>query len=396
MLHRTPATLGLIILTVIAALVLPTFAGGLDQFYYDDNDWVTEQLTPNDYAVIAGEDDGLVLAARADGGLDLITTYTHLPVLVYELSSAEYVALAQAGWVQPDPLGICAGAFAAARADGGLEYWKFYFDPTGPGIGSWTMEVISPDTYVAFANVNFWGPFLAIRDDGSLEYFDIGGFSEMIRVTLGPGPYLAAATGGGGEIFASRADGGVDRFVINVGPTWNENELVETIGSDMFTSMSMTYLYSRGPICAKEGGGLYRIDRPEGGDNLELIFLNSHEYTALYPQEWGDHAGIRADGTLEVFDEYGETFEVVGTGKYKAVAEGVAAQVPDPEYWPGDRNKDLVVDITDLNMILIAWGKTVQEYPIVVPDADYDGNGVINMIDLNAVLIDWGKTGYAQ
>ncbi len=53
------------------------------------------------------------------------------------------------------------------------------------------------------------------------------------------------------------------------------------------------------------------------------------------------------------------------------------------------------MDIIDLNLVLIAYGKTTEEDPIAVPAADVDGNGLIDIIDLNAVLIDWGKTGYA-
>ncbi len=48
-----------------------------------------------------------------------------------------------------------------------------------------------------------------------------------------------------------------------------------------------------------------------------------------------------------------------------------------------------MVDIVDLNMVLIDWGKTGG-----FVDANSDGNddGTINIVDLNLVLIDWGKT----
>ena len=57
--------------------------------------------------------------------------------------------------------------------------------------------------------------------------------------------------------------------------------------------------------------------------------------------------------------------------------------------WPGDLNGDGVDDITDLNMVLIDWGKSGG-----FTDANSDGNddGTIDITDLNLVLIDWGKT----
>ena len=61
------------------------------------------------------------------------------------------------------------------------------------------------------------------------------------------------------------------------------------------------------------------------------------------------------------------------------------------EFLNGDLNEDLNVNITDLNMVLIDWGKSGG-----FVDANSDGNedGTINITDLNLVLIDWGKTGY--
>ena len=61
------------------------------------------------------------------------------------------------------------------------------------------------------------------------------------------------------------------------------------------------------------------------------------------------------------------------------------------EFLNGDLNEDLNVNITDLNMVLIDWGKSGG-----FVDANSDGNedGTIDIVDLNLVLIDWGKTGY--
>ncbi len=55
----------------------------------------------------------------------------------------------------------------------------------------------------------------------------------------------------------------------------------------------------------------------------------------------------------------------------------------------GDVSRDGVVDITDLNMILMNWGRTGGD--IVPSRTDIDGDGAITITDLNHVLIDWGK-----
>ncbi len=55
----------------------------------------------------------------------------------------------------------------------------------------------------------------------------------------------------------------------------------------------------------------------------------------------------------------------------------------------GDLNADGVVDIIDLNMVLIDWGKTGAE--ISDPNSDADDSGTITVIDLNHVLIHWGE-----
>lgn len=52
-------------------------------------------------------------------------------------------------------------------------------------------------------------------------------------------------------------------------------------------------------------------------------------------------------------------------------------------------NRDGIVDIVDLNMVLIAWGKTGAE--ITDPRTDPNADGNVDIIDLNYVLIDWGK-----
>ena len=55
----------------------------------------------------------------------------------------------------------------------------------------------------------------------------------------------------------------------------------------------------------------------------------------------------------------------------------------------GDLSTDGIVDIIDLNILLINWGRQVP--PGDSESGDTNGDGLVDIIDLNAVLIDWGK-----
>ena len=67
-------------------------------------------------------------------------------------------------------------------------------------------------------------------------------------------------------------------------------------------------------------------------------------------------------------------------------------------FLPGDLNTDGEVDIIDLNMVLIDWGKIAPGTPGAFDysafsdeRSDADGSGEVDIVDLNTVLIDWGK-----
>ena len=57
----------------------------------------------------------------------------------------------------------------------------------------------------------------------------------------------------------------------------------------------------------------------------------------------------------------------------------------------GDANDDNTIDIIDLNMILIDWGKSHPN--LTDPRSDANGDGIVDITDLNIVLIGWGNTG---
>ncbi len=99
---------------------------------------------------------------------------------------------------------------------------------------------------------------------------------------------------------------------------------------------------------------------------------------------------LKSDGSIVAWgnDEYGVSTPPAGKG-YTAIASGGSFCLAiKAVYLPGDLNEDGAVDIVDLNMLLIDWGKTGG-----FSDArsDANGDGTVDIVDLNTVLIDWGK-----
>ena len=70
--------------------------------------------------------------------------------------------------------------------------------------------------------------------------------------------------------------------------------------------------------------------------------------------------------------------------------DGMQIEGSDDIKLVGDLNGDGTVDLVDLNIILIQWGK--KGAAITDLRADTNLNGDVGLEDLNAVLIDWGKT----
>ncbi len=110
----------------------------------------------------------------------------------------------------------------------------------------------------------------------------------------------------------------------------------------------------------------------------------------------GQGVVITADtpATGMVFDEWtGDTAGIPGAALYvpsttitlnQPVVSVTATYTHD-----GDLNRNGVVDIADLNMVLMNWGKSGGD--ILPPQADANGDDTVDIVDLNMVLIDWGK-----
>ena len=148
-------------------------------------------------------------------------------------------------------------------------------------------------------------------------------------------------------------------------------------------------------LTAKEAsGGIYAaqlwIETTSGYDLTVVSGLGTGSYTS------GEVANI--DATVPVGMDFvawvGDITDVANTASESTTITMNAdytVTATFAEFLDGDHNEDLAVDIIDLNMVLIDWGKSGG-----FVDANSDGNedGTIDIVDLNLVLIDWGKTGY--
>lgn len=65
----------------------------------------------------------------------------------------------------------------------------------------------------------------------------------------------------------------------------------------------------------------------------------------------------------------------------------LAEEISEPEYYPGDINKDLIVDSKDFFIILAYLGEIAPEY-------DIDGDNKVTSVEFFNFLNDLGKTGY--
>ena len=107
---------------------------------------------------------------------------------------------------------------------------------------------------------------------------------------------------------------------------------------------------------------------------------------------------VRADGTIVSWgcDDDGQISGTPEGNFFFAISSSssdnnyfVAIRAPQQRLL-GDLNFDGTCGITDLNMVLIHWGKSGPVISDIRADVNWDGT--VNIIDLNAVLTDWGKS----
>ena len=126
---------------------------------------------------------------------------------------------------------------------------------------------------------------------------------------------------------------------------------------------------------------------------LSLLTVTKGSGSGIYAE--GEVVPISADPVTPgmVFDEWaGDTSGVadVEASDTTITMPNADATVTATYTHDGDLNKDGIVNIVDLNMVLIAWGKSGAA--ISDPRTDVYADGTIDIADLNVVLIDWGQT----
>jgi hypothetical protein len=135
------------------------------------------------------------------------------------------------------------------------------------------------------------------------------------------------------------------------------------------------------PFASSNGGqsnGLVRVFSGADGSTL---------YTFI--GDPGDSLGFSVSGAADVNNDGYADFIVGATGDDNDGARGGSAivfcstELPTP--CPGDTNDDDLVNFTDLNAVLAAFGQTGEGLA-----ADLNDDGVVNFTDLNEVLANFG------
>ncbi len=392
MINKSTIAAGFALLAVIAIAASPAMGGSLDFIYdntgywgdyADQNDDVyyltMVEVSSTDYSAIAGG-----LAARSGGGLDAITTTDQVNWNIQTINnnSNTYSMLYREDSDFPDYLGV--------RADGGLDriYAEDYVN--------WTTSSISSDSYLHVRR--HWGGMygdnvyiVAVRTDGTLELLEQaeenGPFLSSIIST---DQYVSTSFHLEGLIdlegfIAVRADGDLELF----------SEIYDEHGNSIGWT-STFYAAGNYTHASHSEGSLYALG-PDGVDDFwtvpdTVVHVSDNSY-ANFGTWQEERLAITSDGKLDLLDN--GISRLHSRHRYVAMADGMAIRSQN-QYWPGDLNEDLVVDITDLNMVLAAWGKTPNDDHVNVPLADTNLDGIIDITDLNTVLIDWGKTGFKQ
>ncbi len=284
-----------------------------------------------------------------------------------------------------------------------------------------------------FIDVASGGSFcLALKNDGSVVAWGNDQYGQVSNTPSGTGFVQIAA--GANHAVALRSDGSVvswgrnDAGQVSTSPSGNDYAFVSASGS---LSMAVRIPQYALTVTSGNGSGSYTAGEliaitadPAAtqmvfdawtGDANGILDQNAAtttltmppaiaSITATYRQAGlvsltvlsGSGSGVYFEGqivpiaadespTYIMFDlwigdtaalgntETAETTFTVGSSDSSVTA----TYTPAPQYWPGDINQDLFVDITDLNIVLINWSGD--------PD---------DITALNKVLIDWGKIGY--
>ena len=177
------------------------------------------------------------------------------------------------------------------------------------------------------------------------------------------------------QISADLGPGGDLPFDVWVGDTFyvvfldEPESLVVMPDYDIAVTATYTVTVSRLTVLSGSGSGIYSVGA------AVAISADPAPTGDVFDQWTGDTGGV-----ADIFDA--NTTITMAASDATVTATYLADLA-------GDLNEDGGVNLIDLNMVLIDWGKSGPA--ISDPRSDADGNGTVDLIDLNIVLIDWGK-----
>ncbi len=238
------------------------------------------------------------------------------------------------------------------------------------------------------------------------EYGSVGNMAVgSDRVFIGSNIRANGETSGVVQVYDLTTHELVQTLTSPNGPGDWFGEAIEVIGTRLFVSADYEY-YDEGESL----GSVFAFDLTSGPICHAVIVEAGQVVTGIdfgNTQEASGLAGdLNGDGKCDLTDlnmvliDWGRSGVAISDPRSDSNGDGVVDVVDlntvlidwGSEVLAGDLNGDNVVDIVDLNMVLIDWGKSVGE--LTDPRADANGDGTVDIVDLNTVLIDWGKTGF--
>ncbi len=241
------------------------------------------------------------------------------------------------------------------------------------------------------------GGMLALKgqaDDSITSFLDLVGGSDEIRFwddSIGDWSHIANATYGEDYTLDYITEGDLAGYTLltvgKISPLLVEIDVKP--GSDV------------NPINLKSGGVIPVAILTTETFDATTVDINTIELSGAAVAVRGNGKHIMAeqtdvdgDGDIDLLVHI-ETQQLVidpGTTIVTLTGEtfdGTKIEGTDDIKLVGDLNGDGTVDLVDLNIILIQWGK--KGAAITDLRADTNLNGDVGLEDLNAVLIDWGK-----
>jgi DNA-binding beta-propeller fold protein YncE len=243
------------------------------------------------------------------------------------------------------------------------------------------------------------GALLVVCDSFNdlLRIFDTESRTQIDAITVGDFPIRAAFSPAGDRVYVTNAFGDSVSVVENNGGTWSNVGTVPNIDFpltiDVDADDSFVYVGNAGT-----SPGIRAIDTSGLNVVRTLLFADGS------PR---DSHLVRSESTLYVAATNGELVRIDAAGADSAIVDATAlasgpsdlafneatrtamTSQPIPDGVDivrfgivGDIDGDGLVNVTDLLLLLTAWGTSD-------PDADLDGSGTVDVADLLLLLANW-------